>query len=54
MQEDCYHHITFGGDQLTACHVRGVHLARFHCVTEDWHATHESESELQCTTLVMI
>jgi len=49
-QEDCYHHILFGGDQLTVCRARGVQSARFHedeseerfegllPVTEDWHA----------------
>ena len=49
-KEECYHHILFGGDQLTVCRARGAQSARFHDdeseerfeglipVTEDWHA----------------
>jgi len=48
-EEDCYHQILFGGDQLTVCRARGAQSARFHDdeaaeriegllpVVEDWH-----------------
>ena len=48
--EECYHRILFGGDQLTACRSRSVQSARCNDdqpverldgllpVTEDWHA----------------
>ena len=50
VDEDFYHRILFGGDQLTVCRSRGAQSARSHddssigrlegltAVVEDWHA----------------
>ena len=49
-EQECYHRILFGGDQLTACRCRGAQSARINDddtaerliglvpVAEDWHA----------------
>lgn len=50
IRADYFHHITFGGDQLTSARIRGAQRLRsnsehprgrlegFAAVTEDWHA----------------